>query len=146
MTNYRVLVVGGAGYIGSHMIKMLGQSGCAVTTLDDLSSGHQDAVLAGEFVQGNCGDRKLLDELLTRGFDAVMHFASFIQVGESMKHPDKYYQNNVVNTLTLLDAMRAHGVQHFFFHLRRPFLASLNTFRLMRHIPKIPSILTGKPN
>jgi UDP-glucose 4-epimerase len=115
MTNYRVLVVGGAGYIGSHMIKMLGQSGCAVTTLDDLSSGHQDAVLAGEFVQGNCGDRKLLDELLTRGFDAVMHFASFIQVGESMKHPDKYYQNNVVNTLTLLDAMRAHGVQHFIF-------------------------------
>jgi UDP-glucose 4-epimerase len=111
----RVLVVGGAGYIGSHMVKMLGRQGCQVTTLDDLSSGHRDAVLCGDFVLGSCGDRGLLDGLLARGFDAVMHFASFIQVGESVQHPDKYYANNVVNTLTLVDAMRAHGISRFIF-------------------------------
>jgi len=100
-----VMVVGGAGYIGSHMVKLLGQNGCSVTTLDDLSAGHRDAVLAGEFVRGSCGDQHVLNSVLSQGFDAVMHFASFIQVGESVQHPQKYYQNNVVNTLTLLDAM-----------------------------------------
>lgn len=111
----RILVIGGGGYIGSHMVKMLGQQGCLVTTLDDLSSGHRDAVLTGEFVEGNCGDRHALDAVLSHGFDAVMHFASFIQVSESVLHPDKYYQNNFVNALTLLDAMRAHGVKRFIF-------------------------------
>jgi len=111
----RVLVVGGAGYIGSHMVKLLGQLGCVVTTLDDLSSGHRDAVLCGDFVQGNFGDRAVLEAVLSRGFDAVMHFASFIQVGESVQHPDKYYRNNVTYTLGLLDAMRAHGVNKFIF-------------------------------
>ncbi len=116
MGEMKILVVGGAGYIGSHMVKWLGQHGCAVTTLDDLSSGHREAVLYGEWVQGNCGDRALLDQVLAAGrFDAVMHFASFIQVGESVQQPDKYYHNNVVNTLTLLDAMRAHGVSRFIF-------------------------------
>ena len=110
-----VLVVGGAGYIGSHMVKMLSLRGCSVTTLDDLSSGHRDAVLYGEFVQGNCCQRAVLDIVLSQGFDAVMHFASFIQVGESVQHPSKYYHNNFVNTLTLLDAMRAHGIKHFIF-------------------------------
>jgi UDP-glucose 4-epimerase len=111
----QVLVVGGAGYIGSHMVKMLGRHGCSVTTLDDLSSGHRDAVLCGDFVQGDMGDRAVLDAVMSRGFDAVMHFASFIQVGESVQQPAMYYQNNVVNTLTLLDAMRAHGVDRFIF-------------------------------
>jgi UDP-glucose 4-epimerase len=114
-TMTKVLVVGGAGYIGSHMVKRLGQLGCHVTTLDDLSSGHRDAVLNGDFVQGSIADANLLDRLLGQGFDAVMHFASFIQVGESVQQPAKYYQNNVVNTLTLLDAMRAHGVDRFIF-------------------------------
>jgi UDP-glucose 4-epimerase len=111
----RVLVVGGAGYIGSHMVKLLGQQGCSVTTLDDLSAGHRDAVLTGDFVQGSCGDRHVLDAVLAQGFDMVMHFASFIQVGESVQHPDKYYRNNFVNTLALLDRMRAHGIQSFIF-------------------------------
>lgn len=115
MSALRVLVVGGAGYIGSHMVKMLGQQGCRVTTLDDLSSGHRDAVLCGDFVQGNFGDRAVLDAVLSQGFDAVMHFASFIQVGESVQQPDKYYRNNVSYTLGLLDAMRAHGVNKFIF-------------------------------
>ena len=111
----KVLVVGGAGYIGSHMVKMLNQQGAIVTELDDLSSGHRDAVLYGDFVQGDMADRALLDGILSQGFDAVMHFASFIQVGESVLQPDKYYQNNVVKTLGLLDAMRAHGVERFIF-------------------------------
>lgn len=115
MSALRVLVVGGAGYIGSHMVKMLGQQGCRVTTLDDLSSGHRDAVLCGDFVPGNFGDRAVLDAVLSQGFDAVMHFASFIQVGESVQQPDKYYRNNVTYTLGLLDAMRAHGVNKFIF-------------------------------
>lgn len=97
------------------MVKMLGQQGCSVTTLDDLSSGHCDAVLCGDFVQGDMANRSVLDAVLSRGFDAVMHFASFIQVGESVQQPAKYYQNNVVNTLGLLDAMRAHGVSRFIF-------------------------------
>jgi UDP-glucose 4-epimerase len=110
-----VLVVGGAGYIGSHMVKLLGQQGYSVTTLDDLSSGHRDAVLCGEFIQGNFGDRAVLDSVLSRGFDAVMHFASFIQVGESVQYPDKYYRNNLTYTLGLLDAMRAYGVNKLIF-------------------------------
>ena len=112
----RILVVGGAGYIGSHMVKRLGQAGCSVTTLDNLSGGFRDAVLCGEFVQGDLADRALLEAVMERGhFDAVMHFASFIQVGESVAHPAKYYQNNVLNTLQLLEAMRARGVARFIF-------------------------------
>ena len=112
----KVLVVGGAGYIGSHMVKRLGQLGCAVTTLDNLSAGHRDAVLFGDLVQGDLADRSLLDKVLAQGqFDVVMHFASFIQVGESVKAPAKYYANNVTNTLNLLDAMQAAGVSRFIF-------------------------------
>jgi UDP-glucose 4-epimerase len=116
LKNIKILVVGGAGYIGSHMLKRLGQLGCDVTTLDNLSSGHRDAVLFGEFVHGDLADKSLLANLLRSGrFDAVMHFASFIQVGESVQKPAMYYENNVTNTLHLLDAMRAAGVQRFIF-------------------------------
>lgn len=98
------------------MVKRLGQVGCQVTTLDNLSSGHRDAVLCGDFVHGDIADRQLLDDLFRRKrFDAVMHFASFLQVGESVQHPAKYYQNNVVNTLNLLNAMQVFGVDKFIF-------------------------------
>jgi UDP-glucose 4-epimerase len=87
-----------------------------VTTLDDLSSGHRDAVLCGDFVYGDLADRTLLANVLQPGrFDAVMHFASFIQVGESVQQPAKYYANNVTNTLHLLEAMRSAGVHRFIF-------------------------------
>ena len=116
MTGMNILVVGGAGYIGSHMVKLLGQRGCAVTTLDDLSSGHRDAVLTGDFVQGDMADTELLRSLFVRRkYDAVMHFASFIEVGESVREPAKYYRNNVANTLALLAAMREAGVDRFIF-------------------------------
>jgi len=111
-----VLVVGGAGYIGSHMVWLLGQKGVNVVTLDNLSSGHRDAVLHGRFVHGDIADRLILDKVFREHkFDAVMHFASFIQVGESVQDPAKYYQNNVVNTLRLLNAMHSYGVDKFIF-------------------------------
>lgn len=114
--NQSILIIGGAGYIGSHMVKLLEQLGCSVTTLDNLSSGYRDVVLYGDFIHGDIADRQLLDQLFrSKRFDAVMHFASFIQVGESVQHPAKYYQNNVVNTLNLLNAMQAFGVNNFIF-------------------------------
>ena len=111
-----ILVVGGAGYIGSHMVWLLGQRGARVTVLDNLSTGHRDAVLCGRLVEGDMADADLLGSLFGQHrFDAVMHFASCIQVGESVVDPAKYYLNNVSNTLVLLGAMRKHGVQHFVF-------------------------------
>lgn len=112
----RILVVGGAGYIGSHMVKQLLRSGHDVVTLDDLSTGYRDAVLGGSFIQGSIADRKLLDSVFAEHrYDAVFHFASYIQVGESVAQPAKYYANNLTNTLNLLDAMVRHAVRHFIF-------------------------------
>lgn len=113
----KILVVGGAGYIGSHMVKHLCREDAQVTVLDDLSSGYRDAVVAGaELVVGSAADAGLLATLFAQQrFDAVMHFASFIQVGESVADPAKYYANNVATTLTLLDAMRQADVRRFIF-------------------------------
>jgi UDP-glucose 4-epimerase len=111
-----ILVVGGAGYIGSHMVKLLIDAGQRVVTFDDLSSGHREAVLGGEFVQGTLADRQVLEAtLVSHRIDAVMHFASFIQVGESVRNPSIYYRNNLTNTLNLLDAMVATQVKRFIF-------------------------------
>ena len=112
----KVLVVGGAGYIGSHMVKMLVDTGHEVITFDNLSSGFRDAVLGGTFVQGDLADLTALDQVFEQYKpEAVMHFASYIQVGESVQHPDKYYLNNFTNTLNLLNAMVKHQVKHFIF-------------------------------
>ncbi len=112
----KVLVVGGAGYIGSHMVKLLALAGHQVVTLDNLSEGYRDAVLYGELVEADLADKLALDQILSSGgFDAVMHFASHIQVGESVVAPAKYYENNVTNTQNLLDAMVRHDVNHFIF-------------------------------
>jgi len=111
-----ILVVGGAGYIGSHMVKMLLEQGHSVITYDNLSTGYRDAVPGGEFVEGDLADPARLETTFRRFVpDAVMHFASHIQVGESVEHPARYYANNVVNTLKLLDAMVRHGVGYFIF-------------------------------
>jgi len=112
----KVLVVGGAGYIGSHMVKMLSLAGHDVVTLDNLSNGYKDAVKYGEFIEGDIADAELLDNLFSRtAFDGVMHFASYIQVGESVEKPSMYYKNNVTNTQVLLDAMVEHGIKSFIF-------------------------------
>lgn len=112
----KVLVVGGAGYIGSHMVKMLAKAGHDVVTLDNLSNGYRDAVMYGEFVEGDIADSSLLDQLFIKhAFDGVMHFASYIQVGESVEKPSMYYRNNVCNTQILLDAMLEHDIRSFIF-------------------------------
>jgi UDP-glucose 4-epimerase len=111
-----ILVVGGAGYIGSHMVKMLCRKGIEVTILDNLSSGYRDAVTGGKFVYGDLGDFRILTSLFSQeNFDGVMHFASHIQVGESVLDPAKYYYNNVICTMNLLDIMRTHEVKRFIF-------------------------------
>jgi len=112
----KILVVGGAGYIGSHMVKQLARAGHDVLTLDNLSYGYRDAVKYGEFIEGNLGDNAVLDTIFKNAdIDAVMHFAGYIQVGESVTKPSMYYLNNVVNTHTLLDAMLRHNVKNFIF-------------------------------
>lgn len=112
----RILVTGGAGYIGSHMVAALGEQGFDVLIYDNLSTGHRDAVLSGKLVVGDLQDRRLLTSTL-REFkpDAVMHFAAFIQVGESVNEPLKYYQNNAANAINLLDAMMDQGIRNFIF-------------------------------
>ena len=111
-----VLVVGGAGYIGSHMLRCLDKANIEVTTLDNLSSGRRESVTVGDLVVGDLGDRSLLDDVFANTkFDGVMHFAAHIEVGESVQEPAKYYVNNVVHTQVLLDAMREHGVNNFIF-------------------------------
>tara|TARA_R110000868_G_scaffold318690_1_gene579406 strand:- start:1582 stop:2565 length:984 start_codon:yes stop_codon:yes gene_type:complete len=111
-----ILVVGGAGYIGSHMLLLLKQVGYKPIVLDNLSSGHRDAVLDAELIEGDLADKKLLKEIFsTRDISAVMHFASHIDVAESVSRPQRYYQNNVVNLINLLDAMGEHGVKDIIF-------------------------------
>lgn len=106
MPTKSILIVGGAGYIGSHMVKTLGRSHFTPIVLDNLSTGHRDAVQDAELVVGDMADTALLDYIFkTYTISAVMHFASFIQVGESVKDPAKYYTNNVAGTLNLLNAM-----------------------------------------
>lgn len=111
-----LLVVGGCGYIGSHMVKKLLEAGHHPVVLDDLSSGFRESLLGGELIVGDCGNRESLDQLFsTYSFDGVLHFASLIQAGESMNQPDRYYQVNFLNTQALLDAMCAHSVNTFVF-------------------------------
>jgi UDP-glucose 4-epimerase len=112
----KILVTGGAGYIGSHMVRMLAELNHEVVTFDDLSSGFRDAVLYGEFVEGSLHDNSALSKLFgTHQFDAVVHFAGSIVVSESVREPAKYYQNNLVGSLNLFDAMRKHGVKNLVF-------------------------------
>jgi UDP-glucose 4-epimerase len=111
-----ILIVGGAGYIGSHVNKFLSERGYETLILDNLTRGHRDFVKWGEFIEGDLGDRRLLDRVLeTHEVDAVMHFAAFTDVGESVLKPGMYYHNNVINTINLLDSMVDHGVGNFIF-------------------------------
>lgn len=116
MAQHRVLVTGGAGYIGSHTCKALAAAGHVPVTFDNLSTGHRDAVRFGPLVHGELADRDLVEHTLrAQRIDAVIHFAASAYVGESMTDPAKYFRNNVVHTLTLLEAMHAAGVRHLVF-------------------------------
>jgi len=112
----RILVTGGAGYIGSHAVRYLSSLGHEVFVYDNLIYGHRAAVPAASLTIGDLHDRKLLEQtLIGRKIDAVMHFAAFAQVNESVTDPAKYFHNNVVGTLSLLEAMRAVGVKTIVF-------------------------------
>jgi UDP-glucose 4-epimerase len=112
-----VLVVGGAGYIGSHCVRQLEQAGHHPVVLDNLVFGHRKAVSAPvKFIEGDLGDRALVADLLRdEKIDVVMHFAAFAYVGESVEDPLKYYDNNLAKTVSLLQAMRDAGVKRFVF-------------------------------
>jgi UDP-glucose 4-epimerase len=112
----RVVVTGGAGYIGSHVVLALGEAGYDVLTYDNLSTGNRDAILSGELVVGDLADKDLLIKTLTE-FNpaAVLHFAASIEVGESVSNPLKYYRNNSVNALNLLEALRVTEIGQMIF-------------------------------
>jgi UDP-glucose 4-epimerase len=117
MKSDTVLVTGGCGYIGSHVVRQLSEQGFRCVVLDDLSSGFADALLHGETLyNGNFGDEALLDRIFTHHkISAILHFAAFISVPESVAQPLRYYANNTVNTVTLLRAAVRHQIPRFVF-------------------------------
>ncbi|MDP4029409.1 MAG: NAD-dependent epimerase/dehydratase family protein [Gallionella sp.] len=116
MRNQNILAVGCAGYIGSRMVKYLLDAAHRVVTLGSLVSGHRSAGLGGTFIHADLASRSQLADLFqTHRFDCVMHFASFIQAGESVCDPTRYYRHNVANTQNLLDAMAEHSIRNLIF-------------------------------
>jgi len=112
----KVLITGGAGYIGSHIVKVLGEKKYEILVIDNLSKGHKEAVIYGDLVVIDLKNKTALEDIFKRFKpDAVMHFAASIEVGESVKKPLKYYQNNTANTLNLLETMLEYGVNKFIF-------------------------------
>jgi UDP-glucose 4-epimerase len=112
----KILVTGGAGYIGSHVVRLLTDAGQAVVVLDNLSTGFSDAVLDAELVVGDTGDRELVYRVLREhSVDTVLHFAAHTIVPESVENPLKYYGNNTCCTRNLLECCSAAGVKHFIF-------------------------------
>lgn len=111
-----ILIVGGAGYIGSHVNKVLNERGYETIILDNLSYGHEESVKWGTLCKCDLANINEVDDIFTKyDINAVMHFSSFIDVGESVRNPEKYYNNNVVNTMNLLNVMLKHDVKKFIF-------------------------------
>jgi len=130
MTKLKVLVVGGAGYIGSHMVLALQDAGHSVTVFDNLSRGHRDALNGASLVEGDLCRPEDIDQCLKgRDLDVVMHFAALTYVGESVEKPDLYYRNNVIGSLNLLDAMKRRGLN------RLVFSSTCATYGEPRHNP-----------
>lgn len=112
----KILVTGGAGYIGSHVVLLLSQQGYQIVVLDNLSTGFEKSIHGAELVVGDIGDQDLLDRLMGQHqFEAVMHFAGSIIVPESVKEPQKYYLNNTLRSHTLVNACLKHGIKNFIF-------------------------------
>ncbi len=112
----KILLTGGAGYIGSHVVKLLAKRGYEVLVIDNLSTGHKEAVVYGKLEVVDLKEKKKLSELIKEFKpDAVMHFAASIEVEESVRNPAKYYRNNAANTLNLLEAMVENNIKYFIF-------------------------------
>lgn len=134
-----LLIVGGAGYIGSHMAHLATDTGYRVVVLDNLSTGHADAVAPGALIVGDLADTGLLRQLFdSQRFAGVLHFAAHSQVGESVSDPAKYYRNNVANTQNLLDAMRRHEVGHCIFSSTAAIFGEPRHARIDEHHPTRP--------
>lgn len=145
----KVLVTGGAGYIGSHTVRQLVKIGADVTVLDNMVYGHIGALVDPEvkLVKGDLGDASVVYPLLMKGgFDAVIHFAAFINVGESVQDPLKYYMNNIARPLVLLDASRPPASSASSSPPPAPRTASPPRFRSRKRKSRIQSILTAAPS
>lgn len=111
-----ILVCGGAGYIGSHMVAHLLENNHNVVILDNLQTGHKDAILGGKFYLGNLKDSIILDKIFTENkIDAVIDFAANSLVGESVENPLKYFDNNIGSTISLLQSMNKHNIKYIVF-------------------------------
>jgi UDP-glucose 4-epimerase len=138
-TDMSVLIVGGTGYIGSHMVKMLLHEGHRVTVFDNLSRGFRNAVMTDDFVQGdllNVSDIRALFQ--SRTFDVVMHFSALCYVGESVQYPLMYYRNNVEGTVNLLNVMKEAGVNKFVFSSSCAVYGIPGTIPITEDQPKSP--------
>ena len=134
-----ILLCGGAGYIGSHMLKWLAMRGYRVTVLDNLSTGHREAVRWGELVEADLLDPATLERVFSgRHFDAVMHFCARSLVGDSVAQPYDYYANNVTGTLNLLQAMQRHGVAKLVFSSTAAVFGNPVSARIDEEHPKAP--------
>jgi len=128
--NEPILITGGAGYVGSHSCKALAAMGYLPISLDNLTYGHTWAVQWGPFIQGDIADSLVLDQIFSKHQPmAVIHFAAYAYVGESVVHPKKYYQNNVVGSISLLEAMRRHGCKNIIFS------SSCSTYGMPLQVP-----------
>ncbi len=139
-----ILVTGGAGYVGSHVVYELLKENYKVVTIDNLQKGHKESVLGGEFILGDLADSELLDEIFDNySIDAVVHMAADSLVGESMEKPDKYYKNNVINGLNLLEAMRRHNVSNFVFSSTAAVYGDPEEMPITESCPKAPTSVYG---
>ena len=136
----KIFVVGGAGYVGSHCVRRLVAGGHDVTVFDNLIAGHREAVDPGAtFVEGDLADAARLEKVFSIGhFDAAMHFAAFLNVGESVNEPLKYWRNNVANTLNLLECMKMHNVQRFIFSSTCAVYGEPDDLPITEDLPKSP--------
>src|SRR6516162_465621 len=140
-----VLVTGGAGYIGSHACKVLARAGYQPVVFDNLSRGHREAVRWGPLIEGDLADRnRLIMALETHRIMAVMHFAAFAYVGESVADPAMYYRNNLGGSLSLMEAMRETGVDKIVFSSSCPPSATRPAIRTQKPPPNRQATQNGK--
>jgi UDP-glucose 4-epimerase len=139
MTAKSILVTGGAGYIGSHVVKLLGERGENIIILDDLSTGFEHSILYGKFIQGNTGDKKLVDRILQQhNIDSVLHFAAHTIVPESVENPLKYYENNTCCTRNLLECCSKAGIKNIIFSSTAAVYGELETGFASEETPTAP--------